>query len=275
MGIRMSIARCCCVPAGCSTPTCQYDEFDTYGTGNSVLSNSFYDSVIGTGVGSTSATQTASEQLKLSAGTSSNAELWFKLGVSGGNDSPDFETAYADKTVLEVEVKDVESTNHKVSLGFLPEGDIAGVDYPRIFISTGYVNSTTHRKRVRWTDVDNSVQTADLTFSSPANTDYYKHTYAIELYDYQQQTGSDSVSRATFEWKIVESGSVLFESHDGTSRLYSRFGAALPTDVAYDWCSSPRGRLTVSGFNHISFGTNIAYFDNLSVNVNGDDSCVP
>lgn len=271
MGIRMSIARCCCGVL-CSTATCYHDEFDTYGSGNSVLSNSFYDSAIGTGALSTSAKQTASEYCRLDSGTSSSASLMAKWGVGGDWDSPAFDTAYADRTSISYTIKDVRDLTQTTSIGYYPEGQISGVDFPFLKFQLGYVNTNTYRKRASYTDVDNNTQNVDIVLNSSVTKSYYQHTYAVEIYDYQQQIGSDSKSRSTFEWKIIEDGSVLLESHDGTSRNYSRFGAAMPDEEAYDWCSRPRARIAIAGF--AGFGTsNFVDFDDLKLSVNGDTAC--
>ncbi len=222
----------------------------------------------GTGAASTSATQITGDRCRLSSGSANNAELYFNMGVAGGVTSPEFQTGYANRTSMEFDVKDVSDLTASYGLGFHPEGVIAGTAFSRLIFQTGYVTTNTYRKRMTWTDVDNTVQTADIVTNSAVTKAYYQHVYRVEFYDYLQQTGSDSVSRATFQWKVLEDGVTILESHDGASQVYSRFGA-----VSGGWCSEPRGRISVSGF--ISFGADYVDFDDLKLNVNADESCVP
>lgn len=222
----------------------------------------------GTGAASTSATQITGDRCRLSSGTSGNAELYFKMGVAGGHTSPEFQTGYANRTSMEFDVKDVSDLTASYSLGFYPDGVIVGTTFSRLIFSTGYVTTNKYSKRMNWTDVDNNLQSAEIVTNSAVTKAYYQHVYRVEFYDYLQQTGSDAVSRATFQWKVLEDGVPILESHDGTSQVYSRFGA-----VSDGWCSEPRGRITVSGF--IFFGSNYVDFDDLKLNVNADESCIP
>ena len=171
-----------------------------------------------------------------------------------------------------MEIVDVNSIEDSVTLGIHPRGAVSGLDKQFITFGVGWVNSTTHKKEMTYTDVDRADQTVTTFTASAASTSYYQHTYTLEIYDYLQQTGSDSVSRATWQWKLKEDGTTIFESHDGTSQIESRFAAAPTDNDADSWCQEPRVRITHSGFD---FFSNSMEFDNLKLSVNGDDSCVP
>jgi len=257
------------VVGDCATPTCQFDTFNTYGSGNAIWSNSWYDEANSTN-GINSPEQSASGTCFWDH-SSSLGELYAYWGVSGGATSPDFLTGYSNRTSLEMEIVDVGSVTDLVSLNIHPRGVISGLDRQFISFETGYQNSSSHRKRVKWSDVDNTLHQTTTTFSAASSTSFYQHTYTIELYDYVQQTGSDSVSRATWQWKVKEDGIAIFESHDGTNQIESRFASAAPAGyTGTTWCDTPMVRIAHSGFG---FFSNDMEFDNLKLSVNGDTSC--
>ena len=170
-----------------------------------------------------------------------------------------------------MEIVDVDRLDDTVGIHIHPRGNVFGVNQEFISFSTGYKSSSLHAKTIGFTDVDNVRQTVETTSATPSTVAYYQHTYTLEIYDYLQQTGSDSVSRATWQWKLKEDGTTLFESHDGTSQIEPRFAAAPPSVSSGGWCSDPKIRITHNGFGSFS---NSMEFDNLKLTVNGDDSCV-
>ena len=181
-------------------------------------------------------------------------------------------TGYSNRTSLEIDIVDVDSVTDSLGITILPRGLPFGLDKQFIAFAVQYVNTGNYRKRLSYTDVDNVELQVDIPFSGTVTKAYYLHTYTLEIYDYLQQTGSDSVSRATWQWKVKEDGNTLMESHDGTTQLHARFAAAPPTVVETSWCTKPLIRVFHSGFN---FFANSMEFDNLKLNVNGDESCSP
>ena len=147
---------------------------------------------------------------------------------------------------------------------------------PTITLRVGHNGNFDIEKKVIWYDVDDVVQSVviDSIPTASFTQAYIQHVYRIELYDYQQQTGSDSKSRSTFQWKILEDGVVIEESHDGTTQLNSRFASEPPNkDVSDNWCNTPVVAIASSGYN--LFGVDQVEFDDFKISVNGDESCIP
>lgn len=182
-------------------------------------------------------------------------------------------TGYSNRTSLEIDIVDVNSITDSLGIAIQPRGIPSGLDKEFIAFSVQYISTGNYRKRLSYTDVDGVELQVDIPFSGTVTKAYYLHTYTLEIYDYLQQTGSDSVSRATWQWKVKEDGSTLMESHNGTSQLHARFAAAPPpVGVGTSWCTNPVIRVTHQGF---SFPSTSMEFDNLKLNVNGDESCSP
>ena len=273
MTIRMSIARCCCVVAGCARATCQLDTFDTYGTGNSILTGSIWsDEAVNSGT----AVQTASDTCLL--GLVPADKVTASWGVDGGLLAPSFTTGYANRTYTEMELKSF--TNYLVytAIQFTPRGAVIGglSVNPNLGVFVGHDGSFDIAKKAFWYDVDNvkSEVTIDSIPEGDFTQAYIQHVYRVEMYDYAQQTGSDSVSRATFQWKILEDGVVVAESHDGTTQLESRFASAPPDrETGDNWCATPTVTIVSEGYNF--FSNNQVEFDNFKIVTNFDETCIP
>ncbi|MDB4442125.1 hypothetical protein N9219_01745 [bacterium] len=209
-------------------------------------------------------------------GTQAQQTIYGSWGVDGGLLTPSFTTGYANKTYTELDCLSFTNYLTYMTYAIAPRGIFQQASNPTITLRVGHNGNSDIEKKVFWYDVDNVVQSVvidsipDASFTQA----YIQHVYRIELYDYQQQTGSDSKSRATFQWKILEDGVVIEESHDGTTQLNSVFASQPPSkDVSDNWCNTPVVAISSDGYN--LFGVSQVEFDDFKISVNGDESCIP
>ena len=238
------------------------------------MTNSWYDTA--NSAPSSRIVQTAADTCLLgntSNGMPRDSPLYFKWGVGGTSFSPAFT---ASTSYMEFDLVDSVDIYQYVVFGMSqhPFATIGNVSY--IQLQVGNSGFGDLDKRLSWYDVDNTLHsiTFDAIPEGSTTTAYYQHTYRIELYDYLQQIGSDSVSRATFQWKLIEDGTLIYESYDGTTQLQDRLGLTAPTGSGDTrWCTMPRGYVNQYGYNF--FAPNYIEIDNLNVSINGNISCVP
>ena len=112
MGIRMSIARCCCaVVEACVKVYCIFDDFSTYGTGNTVIGQPTSETTqweqAFPATSNAVAIENSAGQLEISSSValdSGSHGIIRRWGVSGQDDTPDFTTGYANATSLEFDL---------------------------------------------------------------------------------------------------------------------------------------------------------------------------
>lgn len=277
MGIRMSIARCCCaVVEACTKVYCLFDDFSTYGTGNTVIGEPTTETTqweeAFPSIGNTVATQNSSGQLEISSSVSGDSDrhgIIRRWGVSGQGDSPDFTSGYANATSLEFDLVSFDwasgFNNPSLSayIGLDPNGSVGF--RPTIEFDSTFSNNQT-RYRATFLYVGGSALVAQTGFNNSGDTSAIEGTYKIEIYDGAIVSGSYK-----FEWKVWFGGSVVVESLTGATRNY----AALTFDCGDgldNWCALPR----VQFYNYIVAGGKehpTITLDNIKLAVNGDTTC--
>ncbi len=282
MGIRMSVARCCCGgDSGCTNVFCLYDDFSAYGNGNTVIGQptsdiSQWEQAFPAGGVNTEdavAIQNASEQLELSSSVTTGPDVNHGCGIKrrwGVTDATDFISGYANATWFEFELVEMGTAagdaNPQVDFfaALLFEGDVAF--RPGFNFSSRFSNNST-RFEIDFLYRDPySIQTLRLDTSGWGDdTSFMNNTYKLEMYDGAYD--GDGIFR--WEWKVWVGGVVVAESMTGVSRNYYK----LEYDNGTGWCENSGICFfnTVVGFKAQPTVT----LDNIRFHVNNDTDCLP
>ena len=250
---------------------CQFDAFDSYGTGNSVVGVGLPYSTLN---GTTSATQTAADTLLMSntGGTNNAYGISRHWGVSGGSTTPDFVSGYSNKNTVKIDLVNVSTGDLDVYFGisFAPASPATEQNCIRIYKSGG-ANSAIDFEFREAAGLGALLRRVVSISTGVTDANLYK-TYQIEYYDGTLK-GSPWAA-FEFEWKILINGVIVAESLTGATRNHGKMSigyAAVPADY---WCVTPIANIYQDSVSAPSIAPSTTW-DNLGIGINGDVACIP
>lgn len=185
-------------------------------------------------------------------------------GVNGTQTTPSFLSGYANKSYVEADLINIGSGN-ALSMFF---GITANAFPPRFRNNINLKETATGWQTRFLFRRSDTLGIQDVLISTTTTISNLYKTYRLEFYD-----GGLDVGSYGFDWKVKIDGTVVLESNNGVSQIYSRLSLQ-PNTLDNAWCNSPVFQFFTDLESSLAT-IRPTTWDNLAIVINNNTSCLP